>query len=499
MTHLIRGLGCLAAATAGVVMVATPDETSGVRQANEAITRAMNSVRAAAPRAQEDPARPIYHVCPPAFWCNDPNGPVFHRGYYHLFYQHNPYGDRWGHMHWGHVRSRDLVHWEHLPIALAPSGEAGEEHCFSGCTVINGKGQAMIFYTSIGPDRRAHDSAQQWAALGDEDLMTWTKHPANPVLTESLHGDTKVFEWRDPFAFQVGRDRYMVLGGNLNATRGGRAVVNLYRAENDELTEWRYLGVLFEHPDPKVVNIECPNFFRLGNKCVLVVSPHGSVQHFVGSFDAPAHRFVSELQGRLDPGNYYAPTGLEDAQGRCVMWGWVNGFPEGRGWNGCLTLPRVLTLLPNGELGQEPLPELSALRDAHASAAELPLGEEPYVAPAIAGDTLELIAELDPGQARQVGLQVRRSTDGARSVKIVYDGRELDVAGTRTPLRLAAGEKLVVHVFLDRSVVEVYANGRACVTRVVAADESDLGVAAFATGGNATLKRLDAWTMKTIW
>ena len=108
--------------------------------ANPHIIKAMRSVAAGAARAQADPARPIYHFLPPAYWMNDPNGPIYHDGWFHLFYQHNPYGDEWGHMHWGHARSRDLVRWEQLPIALAPSYEEGEEHVLSGCVALNGQG-----------------------------------------------------------------------------------------------------------------------------------------------------------------------------------------------------------------------------------------------------------------------------------------------------------------------------------------------------------------------
>src|SRR5690606_22197395 len=89
----------------------------------EAVDRAMNSIRAAGEKAQPDPNHPVFHLAPPGNWMNDPNGPLFHDGWYHMFYQHNPYGDGWGHMHWGHFRSRDLVKWEHLPVALWPSEE----------------------------------------------------------------------------------------------------------------------------------------------------------------------------------------------------------------------------------------------------------------------------------------------------------------------------------------------------------------------------------------
>jgi beta-fructofuranosidase len=104
---------------------------------NPAIDRATQGVAAALMRAAADSTRPVYHFRPPAQWMNDPNGVIFHEGWYHIFYQHNPYGDNWGHMHWGHARSRDLVDWDHLPIALWPSLELGEEHCFSGCATVD--------------------------------------------------------------------------------------------------------------------------------------------------------------------------------------------------------------------------------------------------------------------------------------------------------------------------------------------------------------------------
>src|SRR5436309_2686280 len=291
-----------------------------------AIARAMLSDKEAAARLRNSPGRPGYHFLAPANWMNDPNGPIFYRGYYHLFYQHNPYGDDWGNMHWGHARSRDLVHWEHLPIALWPSREAGEEHVFSGCANINSRGQPMIFYTSIARGKSASDHAEQWAAISeDKDLVDWEKHPANPVLAETVHGDVKIYDWRDPFIFHEGGRTFMVCGGNLNHAQGGKSVVNVYQAVNPEWTQWKYLGVLFRHPDPKVPNIECPNFFKLAGRWVLVVSPHRKVEYFIGTFDAEAGSFKAARTGILDYGNYYAPNCLLDPKGRRIMWGWVNG------------------------------------------------------------------------------------------------------------------------------------------------------------------------------
>src|SRR6266481_901842 len=155
-----------------------------------AIAEATTSDLKAAERAAKDRTRPVFHLTSPANWINDPNAPIYYQGHYHLFYQHNPYGDDWGHMHWGHFKSKDLVHWEHMPIALAPSEDLGEEHCFSGCATVTKKGQVMLIYTSIGKR-----PPEQWAAVPEDDeLSRWRKHPANPILTEKLHGNTKAHE-----------------------------------------------------------------------------------------------------------------------------------------------------------------------------------------------------------------------------------------------------------------------------------------------------------------
>src|SRR5580658_5397368 len=154
--------------------------------ADQAIVRATAAVQTATPRAQADPSHPVFHIASPAQWMNDPNGPVYYKGCYHLFYQLTPFSDESGVKYWGHVRSRDLVKWENLPIAIAPSSDLGEESIWSGCCTINALGQPMIFYTSIGQGKSPFDQAVQWAATGDDDLIHWQKSPANPVLSEPV-------------------------------------------------------------------------------------------------------------------------------------------------------------------------------------------------------------------------------------------------------------------------------------------------------------------------
>ncbi|MFO1499551.1 MAG: glycoside hydrolase family 32 protein [Verrucomicrobiota bacterium] len=483
------------------VIVAAAAPSSRSATTNDPIARAMAGVGEAIPRADADPSRPVYHFHAPARWMNDPNGPIYYQGYYHLFYQLNPFGDEWGHMHWGHARSRDLVHWQHLPVALWPSLEQGEEHVFSGCTVVTARGQPMIFYTSIAQGKPAENFAAQWAALGSKDLVTWRKHPDNPILTERLHAGTKVYDWRDPFIFQQRGSTYMVLGGNLNARKGGEAVVNLYRADNQALTQWTYLGVLFTHPNPGIVNLECPNFFKLGDAWVLVVSPHGPVEYFLGDFDVRKPSFTSRQTGFLDFGDaFYAPNSMTDVRGRRLLWGWVRGFKNPQGWNGCLSLPRVLEVDRQNRLRQKPAPELRKLRGDHFRLSDELLDAAVRKIDGVEGDCLEIYLEIELFKAAAFQLQLRRSPDGARFIPVSYDGVDLEVAGAKAAFELLPGEKtLKLHVFLDKSLLEVFANDHAVFTRVIAPGEQDLGMGLKAEAGAARIRSFHAWKLQPIW
>jgi beta-fructofuranosidase len=462
----------------------------------EALLRASAAVQAAAPRAQADPVRPIFHVTSPAQWVNDPNGPIFHKGFYHLFYQLDPFSDKGGIKYWGHVRSRDLAKWEHLPIAIAPSSDKGEESIWSGCCAINGQGKPMIFYTSIAPGKSAFDHAEQWAATSDDDLIYWHKCPANPVLSEVLHGDRKIYDWRDPFVFKDGKKTFMVLGGHLE--KNGGAAVNIYEAENAALTQWKYRGVLFQIPGAPTA--ECPNFFKLGKQWVLFVSPYGKVQYFVGDFDARTCRFTARTNGLLDFGpSFYAPNTMLSPDGRRLVWGWVNGFPKGRGWNGCLSLPRELSFSRDGQLRQNPAPQVDKLRGKSVARKNICLESSGETFALPESNTLEILGEIDLQSATNVALGIKNRNKDS-DVTVNLNGAELKVMNAHAPLNLAKGAgKLSLRVFIDRSVLEVFANETVCVTKVISPLDTHASLEIRADGGTAKVKRFEAWPMKAIW
>jgi beta-fructofuranosidase len=471
--------------------------------------RADRAVAQAAKKAGRDPQRPRYHLMPAAHWNNDPNGPVQYRGRFHMFYQHNPFEAHWGNMSWGHAFSEDLVHWKHLPIALVPTpGAYDKDGVFSGCCVID-KDVPTIVYTGVRPE-------VQCLACSRDGLRTWRKHPANPVISTRPEGlDLEGF--RDPFVWKEGRNWYMALGSGI---KGKGGTVLLYRSP--DLVRWKFLKPLCVGKKRQSGhNWECPNFFGLGKQYVLVVSPHGPVLYWTGRYQR--HEFAPRTPPqRLDLGDaYYAPNSLQDEKGRRLMWGWVHEARDRRlcekaGWSGCLTLPRVLSLREDGTLGMEPAPELKALRGRHwrRESAEIRPGEGGYLKE-IRGDCLEIRAEFSLERARQCGLKVRRSPGGRQETAILYDrqrrclevvrerssrtrGVALDTVGGRFALK--GGERLHLQVFLDRSVLEIYANGRACLTtRVYPSRQDALGLELFARGGKARLHELDIWEMGTIW
>ena len=293
----------------------------------------------------------------------------------------------------------------------------------------------------------------------------------------------------------------MVTGGNLNRAKGGEAVVNIYEAENPGLTQWKYRGVLFKLPDASERTAECPNFFKLGERWVLFVSPYGKVQYFIGDFDAAACRFEARTRGVLDCGpNFYAPNTLQMPDGRRIVWGWINGFPGGRGWNGCLSLPRVLSLSRDGRLQQSPAPQLKKLRGKAVEWRNIPLEGDGNIFQLPGTNTLEIGLEMDLKDAKNVALEFKSEADGAQPVAMNFNDSGFKLMDAEAPLSLAGAErKLSLRIFVDRSVLEVFANDALCATKVISPLDARATMRIRAEGGSAKVRLVQAWPMKTIW
>jgi len=462
-----------------------------------------------------DPLRPQYHLLPAHNWMNDPNGPIFYGGRYHMFYQFNPRGAVWGNMNWAHATSPDMLHWRHESIALSPTpGSADQDGVFSGSAVLD-RGKTTVIYTGVAPpgstgDATLRDGAHTWhesqclAVAQDENLRTWKKRP-DPVIATPPTG-LEVTGFRDPIVWREDDNWMLALGSGI---RGKGGAILLY--SSPDLLHWTYLHPLVEGPasSKNAVNPvdtgemwECPDFFSLGNQYVLLISTMGKVRWKVGTY--ANQRFTAEKEGVVDWGSYYAAKSMIDRDGKRILWGWI---PETRtdaelvaaGWAGAMSLPRVMSLNANGELQTEISPIVGSLRtnhtrippDQNAATREKDLNEL-----RIRDLCAELELELRPRNDK-FGLRLQ-SDEGdfvTISSSIKGNGRQLWVNSVAGPLSGSPESPFRLHMFLDGSVLELFANDATSMTARVYRKAS--GPLSLKVDG-AELISLDAWQIQPI-
>ncbi len=502
---------------------------------------ANNAVANTAAGLAGDAQRPSFHLMTAANWINDPNGPVYHDGYWHMFFQHNPYIADFGPMGWGHVRSPDLAHWEHCPVAIMPTpGSYDGAGCWSGSVVIQ-NGLPTMMYSGVAdmtlfsadddlppsdrqriPQGYYHefmleiDQETQCVATSRDGMITWEKHHANPVIPSTPAG-LDLIGFRDPFLWKENDGRwYMLLGSGIKGVGG---VALLYRSP--DLIEWEYLNPLYiGDPAESGINWECPNFLDLGAKHMLVVSPHGRPVYWLG--DYASHEFSPDRPPkRLDWGDvFYAPNSLLDPAGRWLMWGWVReARPRDQyaaaGWASCLTLPREISLDSRGNLRVKPAAELQLLRANSLFDAEIHLTENQRHPLANArGDRLEISLLVTQSDGAELSIQFRRSPDGDQLTELTYDYRtgvlrllrdrstdtaEVTVDPCECLLVLSDDEPLDLTIYLDNSVVEIYANDKITMTSRIYPTRADAQELSIQCVGGSARARAAVWRMSSIW
>jgi len=459
--------------------------------------------------------RPQFHLLPKYGWMNDPNAPTWWRGKYHMFYQYNPGAAVWGDMHWGHAVSADMVHWEHLPVALAPTpGSYDADGCFTGSFVndiaLDG-GTAAIVYTGVqavsDPSQATlrdgtHNfrEVQALATTKDPMLRWWEKLPAPVVVVPPP--DMNVSGFRDPSVWREGDYFYMTVGSGIR-NQGG--MVLLYRSPAKgpaALREWEYLHPLaqgeWNGKDTRdAVDSgemwECPELFRVGRWHVLIYSSERRVFWQTGALDEKTMRFKKAHEGVLDGGNFYAPKTQLDAKGNRILWGWVSESRsddalKAAGWAGCMSLPRVLGVDEDGALLMTPAHQVEMLRgnlrgsESAKTAGEGWRGGEFH---AVLVGPEPVLRLMDSEDAAAPWLQVEvRTTDAGRQLRV---GEKY--------VSMPAGTEVDLRIFVDASVVEIFANGRACLTvRVYRPVRGTLG----AEIDPKSVKRLEIWPMQAI-
>jgi beta-fructofuranosidase len=464
-----------------------------------------------------DPLRPQFHLLPAANWMNDPNGPIYWQGRYHMFFQYNPHAAVWGDMHWAHAVSPDMIHWKHLSIALAPTKDGPDQDgCFSGSAVDN-HGTATFIYTGVStvPPEQAtlrdgtHNfrETQLLATSSDPHLRTWQKLP-QPVLQPP--NDPQLTGFRDPFLWQESDVWYLGVGSG-QRKQGGNVL--LYRSAN--LRQWQSVGVLASGTWSGKITAdsvdsgemwECPDFFKLGDKYVLIYSTERKVFWESGELDPQSMVFHSQNKGLLDSGSFYAPKTQTAANGDRILWGWI---PETRsesefsiaGWAGCMSLPRVLTLDSNGILQMRVVAQAHQLR---ARSLSLPSSST------TTADRLNALRQFQiPDQSAEISLRTQQRpftlklTDGqADFLNLSYDpertGKQIMVNNASAAFTLSSEEPISLSLYLDASVVEIFINERCAITtRVYQIPAKPLSVV-IAEADLPAIDSLQLWQMTPI-
>jgi beta-fructofuranosidase len=451
----------------------------------------------------KDHQRTAYHFQPPSCWMNDPNGLAQWKGHYHLFYQHNPYGPLNGKMHWGHAMSPDLLHWTHLPVALTPTeGGPDEDGCWSGC-LVNNQGTPTLIYSGNARGFQL----PCLATSTDDDLLTWHKYPGNPIIP-SWPQDLELVEFRDHCVWQEGDQWYQIIGSGIPGVGG---TVLLYRSS--DLINWEYLQPLcIGNKDESGTMWECPDFFPLGDKYVLIISsiPDGLVYYFIGSYQN--FTFTPEQQGILDGSpHFYAPQSIHDEQGRRVLLGWLREDRDttalqAAGWAGVMSLPRILSLQSDGTLSIEPAAELTHLRLHQRQIAPQLIEGNHIITEQLSSHTLEIILEVEYSLSSHCGLRIQDGSypDERLQINLQATGLSIEQTGenrttTSKHCSLEPGRH-TLHIFLDGSVMEIFIDNQACLTeRFYHSVPQQLSLSVFSNEGEARLHRLDVWNLASVW
>mgnify|MGYP002701700958 FL=1 len=372
--------------------------------------------------------RPAFHLSPRVGWMNDPNGFSYYQGMYHMFYQYHPYSSYWGPMHWGHAVSRDLLHWEYLPAALAPDMPYDKDGCFSGSAVTLPDGSQMLLYTGVlhepQPDGSFREAQTQCIAIGDG--RDYEKLPGNPVLTENdLPEGGSRYDFRDPKVWTMQDGRYYCVAGNCTADKDGQIL--LYSSADG--LHWQYENILAKNNGRFGRMWECPDFFELDGKWVLLTSPQdmlprGFEYHngngtlcLVGTYDREHHAFVEEADQAIDYGiDFYAPQTVLAPDGRRIMIGWMQNWDtcnmrsQPKKWFGQMSLPRELSIR-DGRLYQWPIRELEQLRCNKAEYRGVKVADGIVRLEGVAGRQVDLELEIRPA-----GLEETDRAPGAESL-----------------------------------------------------------------------------------
>ncbi|MEC2076272.1 sucrose-6-phosphate hydrolase [Metabacillus fastidiosus] len=458
---------------------------------------------------KEDPYRLKFHLMPPVGLLNDPNGLIQYKGIYHVFYQWNPFETSHGAKFWGHYTSTDMIHWKEEYPALIPSESYEKNGCYSG-SAVEREGQLILFYTGNVKTENNERKTYQCKAVSN-DRIHFEK--SGPIL---FLPDGFTSHFRDPKVWKKGNTWYMIIGAQTVEEQGAAVLFS-----SSDLEKWEYkgpiAGSLMNGLGPFGYMWECPDFFELDYKDVLLVSPQGlepegykyqnlfQSGYFIGKWREGTTEFPHGEFTELDRGfDFYAPQTFQDERGRRIMIGWMGITDEReafqptieKGWIHALSMPRELVL--HGEkLYQKPLLELMKLRNSKDFSSHISLKNEEKLWQEICGDVMELKVEFEKIEAKTFKLSIRNNVEITVQLdkEIVTLKRKSWKDGLMESRSCLLKRCEQLHLFLDTSSVELFLNdGQEVFTARFFPDPSDKEII-FYTDGQIDFF-LEKWSLK---
>ncbi len=458
--------------------------------------------------------RPAFHLSARTGWMNDPNGFSYYNGEYHMFYQYHPYDSHWGPMHWGHAVSADLLHWRYLPAALAPDELYDRDGCFSGSAVVMPDGRHLLMYTGVVKEHLRNDEIRevqtQCIAIGDG--INYEKYEKNPVLDEKdLPEGCSRFDFRDPKIWRKPDGTYCCIIGSRPADGSGQI---LFFTSTD-CYKWNFKKVLSANRDRFGKMWECPDFFELDGKGVLLTSPQdmlpqGFEYHngngtlcLIGEYDENTDTFTEEGNQSIDYGiDFYAPQTILTPDGRRVMIGWMQNWDtctqhrSDQRWFGQMSLPREL-FIRDGRLYQKPLEELENMRSGGIIHKNVSFTGTIRL-DGVKGRKIDMELNLHPAEEGEIyrKFAVRfaqndryytsfsfRPSESILKVDRKFSGSRRAVIHQRRCLVADRGGELKLRLILDRFSVEAFINdGEQVMSATIYTEQEADGISFFADG-----------------
>lgn len=449
------------------------------------------------------------HFSPRRGWNNDPNGLIYYNNEWHLFYQHNPFGWPWGNMHWGHAVSKDLVHWEELPVAI---GRPNFRHsAFSGGALVDPENRAGFRRNGIDPliATYTRTGSGEHIALSYDNGLTFEEYEGNPVLEHSGR-DPKVF-WYEP------GQHWVMIVYHTSQTRAITDTENVMLHQlsifnSDDMINWEYQSGISDL-------FECPEIFELpvvggnGEKKWVMYDAYG--KYIVGTFDGKSFTVEQKLK-RFEYGDsFYASqtfSNVPNSDGRRIQIGWNRAETPYMPFNQGMAFPTELTLkLKDGQyiLTPKPVAEISKLHDKSFEMSNQVLGDTTIALP-MKGEQLHIIAEFDKGAAVQFGLNINGYELSYDLLKhSFYTGKAVDHT-TRGQNLIGPNEEffptdanLKIEVIVDRMSLEVFVNdGELYYVIAHNSVDADKNLELFARGRGQTkllVKNLQVHSLRSIW